>query len=52
MAETIDWARTLIALGVQDLDEAATAATLGVVLKHATDHARAVKELGLPSVAG
>jgi MoxR-like ATPase len=49
VAETIDWARTLIALGIDDLDEAATAATLGVVLKHQTDHARAVKELGLPT---
>ncbi|MFC7385251.1 AAA family ATPase [Sphaerisporangium rhizosphaerae] len=47
IAETIDWARTLLALGRADLDEATTAATLGVVLKHATDQTRAVKELGL-----
>ena len=47
VAETIDWARTLLALDISDLDEKATAATLGVVLKHATDHARAIKELGL-----
>jgi MoxR-like ATPase len=48
IAETIDWARTLLALGLDELDEAAVARTLGVVLKHASDHERAVKELGLP----
>ncbi len=48
VAETIDWARTLIALGIDDLDEAAIARTIGVVLKHHTDHERAAKELGLP----
>jgi MoxR-like ATPase len=47
IAESIDWARTLIALGVDTLDETAVAQTLGVVLKHASDHARAAKELGL-----
>ena len=49
VAETIDWANTLLALGIDQLDESATRATLGVVLKHASDHARAVKELGLPA---
>jgi MoxR-like ATPase len=47
IAESIDWARTLIALGIDTLDEAAVGQTLGVVLKHASDHARAAKELGL-----
>jgi MoxR-like ATPase len=47
IAETIDWARTLLALGLDQLDEAAVARTLGVVLKHVSDQARAVKELGL-----
>jgi MoxR-like ATPase len=47
VAESIDWARTLLALGIDDLDEAAIARTLGVVLKHNSDQARAVKELGL-----
>ena len=47
VAETIDWARTLLALGVGTLDEDAIASTLGVVLKHHSDHARAAKELGL-----
>ena len=47
IAESIDWGRTLVALGIDTLDEAAVGATLGVVLKHASDQARAVKELGL-----
>jgi MoxR-like ATPase len=47
IAESIDWARTLVALGIDTLDEAAVGQTLGVVLKHASDHVRAAKELGL-----
>ena len=47
IAESIDWARTLVVLGRDHLDEAAMADTLGVVLKHASDQARAAKELGL-----
>ncbi|MGI8523096.1 MAG: AAA family ATPase [Nocardioides sp.] len=48
IAESVDWARTLIALEIGDLDERAVAETLGVVLKHASDQERAVKELRLP----
>ncbi len=47
IAETLDWARTLLALGLDTLDEAAVSATLGVVLKHASDQARASSQLGL-----
>ncbi len=47
IAETVDWARTLLALGLDELDEAAVVRTLGVVLKHVSDQERAVKELGL-----
>ena len=47
IAESIDWARTLVALGLDTLDEDTVAQTLGVVLKHASDHVRATKELGL-----
>jgi MoxR-like ATPase len=47
VSETIDWARTLIALGLTELDGAAVAATLGVVLKHESDHAKATRELHL-----
>jgi len=51
IAETIDWARTLLALGATELDEATTSRTLGVVLKHATDHVRARSALGLGRIA-
>ncbi|GAA1516508.1 AAA family ATPase [Nocardioides humi] len=47
IAESVDWARTLIALEIRDLDEKAIADTLGAVLKHQSDHQRAVKELKL-----
>lgn len=47
IAESIDWAQTLVALGLDTLDEAAVKSTLGVVLKHASDHARAATELKL-----
>jgi MoxR-like ATPase len=47
IAETIDWARTLVALGIDTLDEEAVQSTLGVVLKHASDHARAASQLKL-----
>jgi MoxR-like ATPase len=51
IAESVDWARTLVALQVGDLDEAAVARTLGVVLKHASDHDRAARELRLAGAA-
>ncbi|WP_166135556.1 AAA family ATPase [Nocardioides ochotonae] len=47
IAESIDWARTLLALEIDDLDDAAVDATLGVVLKHVSDTERAVRELKL-----
>lgn len=45
IAETVDWARTLVALEIDDLDEDAVEVTLGVVLKHASDQEKAVHEL-------
>ncbi len=47
IAESVDWARTLIALQTGTLDEARVRETLGVVLKHASDQERAIRELGL-----
>ena len=47
IAETIDWARTLVALSVGKLDNETVDRTLGVLLKHVTDHDRAVRELKL-----
>jgi MoxR-like ATPase len=49
IAESVDWARTLVALEIGELDDKAIADTLGVVLKHASDQAKAVKELRLRS---
>jgi len=47
VAETIDWGRTLLALGIDTLDDSAVRATLGVVLKHQSDQLRAAGELRL-----
>jgi MoxR-like ATPase len=47
ISESIDWARTLVALGLDTLDEQAVKDTLGVVLKHASDHERAATQLKL-----
>jgi len=47
IAETIDWATTLLALGIDTLDEESAVATLGVVLKHVSDQVRAIGELKL-----
>lgn len=47
IAESVDWARTLVALEIGDLDDAAIDRTLGAVLKHASDTDRAVRELRL-----
>jgi len=45
IAESIDWANTLVALQIGTLDSEAVAQTLGVVLKHASDHKKALAEL-------
>ncbi|MEW1911887.1 MoxR family ATPase [Kitasatospora sp. NPDC085895] len=45
VAETIDWARTLLALGAGTLDGALLRDTLGVVLKHQDDLLKAAAKL-------
>ncbi|MEX5712860.1 MULTISPECIES: MoxR family ATPase [Parafrankia] len=47
IAETIDWGQTVLALGFDTMDDAAVTSTLGVVLKHASDQARAISQLKL-----
>ncbi len=47
VAETIDWGRTLLALGMDTIDDEVIAATLGVVLKHQSDQIKAAGELRL-----
>jgi len=47
ISETIDWARTLLALGIDDVDGTALTNTLGVLLKNRADQDRAVDALAL-----
>lgn len=47
VAETIDWARTLVTLGADELDPDLVRQSLGVVLKHQDDIARAASSLEL-----
>jgi MoxR-like ATPase len=50
VAETIDWARTLLALGGGTLSEELVRTTLGVILKHQPDVDRAASQLKLASL--
>ena len=45
VSETLDWARTLVVLGVDVLDADVTESTLHVLLKHRADIAAAAREL-------
>ncbi|MEU1550713.1 MoxR family ATPase [Nocardia sp. NPDC005745] len=47
IAETVDWAKTLVALGARNLSGSVVRSTLGVLLKYESDHRLAVKRLGL-----
>ena len=47
VSEALDWARTLVVLGVEEIDGATTAETLHVLLKYQTDIDKAVRELEL-----
>ena len=49
VSESIDWARTLLALGIAELDDDATSDTLHVLLKYQSDIDAASKELSLPA---
>jgi MoxR-like ATPase len=48
ISETIDWARTLLALGAETLEPDLMEETLGVVLKHTDDATKAKAALELP----
>jgi MoxR-like ATPase len=45
IAETIDWAQTLLALNAQSLDEGMIKDTLGVLLKYQDDLGQARRQL-------
>jgi MoxR-like ATPase len=47
VSETLDWARTLVVLGVESIDPEQARATLHVLLKYRSDIDRATKELSL-----
>ena len=52
VSETLDWARTLVLLGIESIDAEQAAATLHVLLKYRADLDRAAKELsGLGGIA-
>jgi MoxR-like ATPase len=50
VAETIDWATALAALGVTELDEETVSATLGAVLKYREDQEKVRQQNGLASI--
>jgi len=50
VAETVDWARTLLALGAGTLDETVVRDSLGVVLKHQDDIQKAAAKLDLDTL--
>lgn len=50
VAETIDWARTLLALGADTLDETVVRDSLGVILKHQDDILKAAAKLDLDAM--
>jgi MoxR-like ATPase len=59
VSETLDWARTLLLLGVEQVDAATAAGTANILLKYQSDIAKATKELeqdtslgGEPAAAG
>jgi MoxR-like ATPase len=47
VSETLDWARTLVLLGVKDVDADQAKETLHILLKYQTDIAKATKELSV-----
>ena len=47
VSETLDWARTLMLLGIETIDEKEAKETLHILLKYQTDIAKAAKELSV-----
>ena len=45
VSETLDWAKTLVLLGVEKVDAATAAQTVNILLKYQSDIAKAAKEL-------
>lgn len=49
ISETLDWAKALVSLNAQNLDQSTLETTLSVLLKHETDLQRAKRQLFNPS---
>ena len=47
VSETLDWARTLLLLGIDNIDADQAKETLHILLKYQTDIAKATKELSV-----
>jgi hypothetical protein len=47
VSETLDWARTLMLLGIEHIDAQEAKETLHILLKYQTDIAKAAKELSV-----
>ena len=47
VSETIDWARTLVLLGIEHIEAQQAKETLHILLKYQTDIAKAAKELSV-----
>ena len=45
VSETLDWARTLVLLGIENIDAEQAKETLHILLKYQSDIAKATKEL-------
>jgi hypothetical protein len=45
VSETLDWARTLLILGIDDIDADTAKSTLHILLKYQSDITKAAKEL-------
>ena len=45
VSETLDWAKTLVLLGVEKIDEQTVASTINILLKYQSDINKALKEL-------
>jgi len=49
VSETLDWARTLLLLGIANVDAEAATSTLHILLKYQSDIEKAAKELASPA---
>ena len=49
VSETLDWARTLMLLNIETIDEKVAKETLHILLKYQTDIAKTAKELSVES---